>query len=143
MKTKHLNDRQRNLIVKIVTSGTAELLHKLNKSQLDGAQPKKVGKLADMMPDSAQWCFNALQGLPEGERMELTALAVATSRILLELVTLPQAFPMSALNQTQSNNTGLFSRGNNAAAKLSEILEDKSMSDCVFTTQGKKKMVSL
>jgi len=142
-KTIYLTDVQKNTVTNIVTSGTAELLHKLNKAQLDGAEPKKVCKLVDMLPAKIQWTFNTLQGLPDGERMELTALAVATSRILIELVTLPQPYTLSALTQVQSNNTGLFSRGSNTAAKLSEIFKDKKMPSLVFTTQGKKKMVSL
>jgi len=141
---KNLTDRQLKIITEMILSGAAESLRKLNKTQLNGAKAAKLCKLIDLLPASAQWAFNSLHGLPEAERLELCALAVAVEKILHELVEIDQPYPLTNLISNQVRNVSLFP-GSSAgvSGKISQILAAENMSFAILTFQGTKRMIEL
>lgn len=107
-RMKKLNDKQVIFITSLMMSGSSQTVRKLIKARAAGAQPIKLCRLVDILPEAAQLVFNGLVVLPAREQAEICSLAVAVERILLEALEFDQPYPLTLLISKQVRNKGLF-----------------------------------
>lgn len=138
-----MNDSKIALIVSLVNSGAYETVRKLNMAKLRGAQPVRVSKLVDSLPETVQRVFNTLISLPPPEQEELCSIAVAVGCIISDLLDFSAPYPLTLLTGRQIRNKGLFP---GSVADISLAIETVLQADDIpvrLSFRGEKRMIGM